>query len=62
MAGGTVADLFVMCPGCGLRAKVADNTAKVIPSDAKCKHRQNALNCPMLAPLILNLLRRSEAR
>jgi hypothetical protein len=52
-----MADLFVMCPDCGIRAKVIGATAKIVASPAKCKHRQNPLNCPLLAPLISKLLR-----
>jgi hypothetical protein len=54
-------DVIVMCPGCGLYAKVAGNRATIISGDGKCKHRQNPLNCPLLEPLIFRLLvRRSQ--
>ncbi len=52
-----MAELFLMCPDCGLRAKLTDNTAKVLPGGAKCRHRQNPLKCPILMPLISSLMR-----
>lgn len=52
-----MADLFVMCPDCGLRARVTDRETNAIDGDGKCKHRQNPLACPLLAPLIASLRR-----
>jgi hypothetical protein len=49
-------DVIVMCPGCGLHAKVTGNQATISAGQAKCKHRQNPANCPMLEPLILRVL------
>jgi hypothetical protein len=51
-----MADVLVMCPGCGLYAKVAGNRATINTGQAKCKHRQSPANCPMFEPLIYRVL------
>jgi hypothetical protein len=51
-----MADVLVMCPGCGLYAKVTGNHAIITTRQAKCEHRQNPANCPMLEPLIFRIL------
>jgi hypothetical protein len=51
-----MADVLVMCPGCGLYAKVTADRATIVTAQPKCKHRQNPANCPMLAPLINGVL------
>jgi hypothetical protein len=57
-----VADLFVMCPDCGVRAKLSRNQTKFVNGDAKCEHRQNPVKCPTLVPLIEALLGRGRRR
>jgi hypothetical protein len=52
-----MADLFVMCPDCGLRARLTHNQSKIIESDGKCDHRQSPMNCPTLIPVISSLLK-----
>ena len=52
-------DLFVMCPECGLRTKLASQ--QVTDEEGKCKHRQNPVNCPMLEP-VLSRVRQSIQR
>ena len=42
-------DVIVMCAECGLHAMVSGNLATITPK-AKCKHRQNPANCPVLGP------------
>jgi hypothetical protein len=56
-----MADLLVMCPECGLYAKVTLNRATIGTGQAKCKHRQNPANCPLLEPLIYRVLVRRTA-
>jgi hypothetical protein len=56
-----MADLLVMCPECGLYAKVTVNRATIGTGQAKCKHRQNPANCPLLEPLIYWVLVRRTA-
>jgi hypothetical protein len=45
----TMADMFVMCPECGLRAKLTRSDARIVGAEGKCKHRTNPANCPTLA-------------
>jgi hypothetical protein len=43
-----VAEIIVACPECGLHVKVTSDGDEVYDAKAKCNHRQNPLNCPML--------------
>jgi hypothetical protein len=44
-------EVLVVCPDCGLYAKVfADSEQPIIDDEAECKHRQDPTNCPMLRP------------
>ena len=45
----TMADMFVMCPACGLRAKLTRSDARIVDAEGKCKQRTNPVNCPALA-------------
>ena len=54
-------DVIVMCAECGLHAMVSGNLATITPK-AKCKHRQNPANCPVLGPVILRVLVRQTAQ
>ena len=47
-----MAEVFVVCPECGLRAKVTNSGQKIIGDERKCKHRQNPMNCPELTPAL----------
>jgi hypothetical protein len=47
----TMADMFVMCPECGLRAKLTRSDARVVDAEGECKHWINPANCPTLAEL-----------
>jgi hypothetical protein len=44
-----MADMFVMCPECGLRAKLTRSDARIVDAEGKCKQRTNPGNCPALA-------------
>ena len=57
-----MADVLVMCPECGLYAKVTGDWAIIGTGRAKCKHRQNPANCPLLEPLIFRVLIRRTAQ
>ena len=56
-----MADLFVMCPDCGLSARLSGSDVKVAGDKGKCQHRKNPLVCPVLMPLISTLLAISRA-
>jgi hypothetical protein len=44
---------IIVCPECGLEAKVLPAEDQVIgESRGKCCHRKNPLNCPSLGPLL----------
>ena len=51
-----MADLFVMCPDCGLSARLRGSDVKVVGQKGKCAHRKNPLACPVLMPLISTIL------
>ena len=50
-------DVFVMCPDCRVCARLANSEAKIIDRGAKCEHRQNPVNCPILMSIISGLLK-----
>jgi hypothetical protein len=56
-----MAELFVMCPECGLSAKFAPGEPQIKDEEGLCKHRQNPMACPILGP-ILNAMRRAASR
>ena len=41
-----MAELFVMCPDCGLNAKLAPGEPQIKDEEGLCKHRQNPMACP----------------
>ncbi len=48
-----MAEVFVVCPDCGLRVKVTHSGQKITGDERKCKHRQDPMNCPELRPALL---------
>jgi hypothetical protein len=56
-----MAELFVMCPECGLNAKLAPGEPQINDEEGLCKHRQNPMACPILGP-ILDAMRRAASR
>jgi hypothetical protein len=55
-----MAEMFVMCPDCGLNAKIAPGDLRVSDDEGLCQHRQNPMACPILGP-ILNAMRRAAS-
>jgi hypothetical protein len=51
-----MAQMFVMCPECGLRAELTHGKQQIADPKGTCKHRQSPMSCPILAPS-LNVLR-----
>lgn len=43
-----MAEIIVACPECRLRVRVTEHGDDVYDAKARCNHRQNPLNCPML--------------
>jgi hypothetical protein len=60
LIGAPMAELFVMCPDCGLNAKLAPGEPPIKDEEGLCKHRQNPMACPTLGP-ILDAMRRRKA-
>ena len=61
LSGAQMAELFVMCPECGLNAKLAPGEPQIKDDEGLCKHRQNPVSCPILGP-ILDAMRRASRR
>jgi hypothetical protein len=58
-----MAEMFVMCPECGLRAKLTRNDAQIVGAEGKCNHRDNPISCPILGgqlAAIQQVLKESE--
>ena len=43
---------LLKCPECGLTAKISATDKQITDNKAKCKHRQDPLNCPSLRPAL----------
>ena len=41
-------EMFVMCPECGLRAKLTRSDVQIVDADGKCRHRNDPAHCPIL--------------
>jgi hypothetical protein len=57
-----MAEMFVMCPECGLRAKLTRSDAKIVDAEGKCAHRNNLAHCRILGEpiaLIQQVLKQS---
>jgi hypothetical protein len=52
-----MAEMFVMCPECGLRAKLTRGDAQIVDAEGRCKHRNNPANCPILDETIAPIQR-----
>ena len=48
LIGAPMAELFVMCPECGLSAKLTPGEPQIKDEAGLCKHRQNSMVCPIL--------------
>jgi hypothetical protein len=47
-----MADLFVMCPDCGMSVKLAQGDQHISYDKGKCRHRQSPIGCPTFGPLL----------
>ena len=62
--GGTssMAELFVMCPECGLNAKLAPGAPKIGDNEGQCLHGRDPMACPILGPILHAMLRVASPR
>jgi hypothetical protein len=52
MSAAVMAELFVMCPECGLNAKLIVGDQQIKDEAGLCKHRQTPSACPILGPIV----------
>jgi hypothetical protein len=57
-----MAELFVMCPECGLNAKLAPGEPKIKDHQGLCKHRRSPMACPILGPILEQCAEQQPAR